>query len=154
MIRGTLLVAVLVLAGCSSSAGGGSRPTGSAAPPMVYVQGTVTLAGALTDRQVNAKGSTCWTPGNSPFPSASDYDDIRDGAQVVITNAHGATVGVGTLSPGTTTRFGTASNPPPCRFTFDAPDVPSGGSFYGIAVGSHSMQVTGEQLATARMVLP
>lgn len=66
----------------------------------------------------------------------SGFDDIKAGAQVVITGPAGETVGVGQLEPGSTANDPDLSGRyTHCRFLFTVTGVPAGKRFYGIAVG-------------------
>lgn len=150
-----LAAASLLAAGCSSSAKSGgpnstspSAPSSSTPPPPIAVHGQVLLDGDVSYRDDDQLGSRCYTSGNSPiFAEPSDIDDIRAGAQVVIADASGKTVGLGKLSGGQTTRRGSSHRRPPCRFRFTVSDVPPDSQFYKITVGTHSVQVTSDEIA-------
>ena len=64
----------------------------------------------------------------------SGYDDIAEGAQVVITDQFGATVAIGELEAGIISMGGTY------LFQFTVRDVPPGKRFYGVEV-SHRGRV-------------
>lgn len=154
-LAATMLIAAALAAaaGCSSStttsrASSTTAPSSSAAPPPVTVNGTVLLDGNISYRDDDQLGSKCYTSGNSPlFAKASDIDDIRAGAQVVIADASGKTVGLGKLTVGRTTSAGRTGYRPPCAFHFTVPGVPTGSGFYKITAGTHSVQVTSAEVA-------
>lgn len=62
------------------------------------------------------------------------YDDIHSGAQVVITDAAGTTLALGTLGTGF------PASAAGCRFGFTVTSVPGGHDFYGVEV-SHRGRV-------------
>lgn len=109
-------------------------PQLSASPPLT-VEGSVTVRGeppaVLTDNEL-----TCVTGGG--------YDDIREGAQVVVTDAAGKTIALGQLGAGSWKR-GVG-----CIFLFTVADIPAGEKFYGIEV-SHRGKV---QYTAAQMSAP
>lgn len=154
-IVSVLLVSVALVA-CSSSAKPKASTPPSTSASTVTVAGTVTLVNGTSVRAADPAGSLCYTSGNSPiFPSASPFDDVKGGAQVVVTDASGKTLGIGTLGSGVTTR---AADPngdhPDCEFHFTVSGVPDGQSFYGVKVGAHSKQVAGSSIATAAVTFP
>lgn len=151
---GLIVFAALILSGCSADAGGTTASTPTPRPPaMVTAAGTVVLSG--TESITNdGPGTECWAYGNDPLSEQigtdgppSTYADVKQGAQVVITDASGKVVGTGTLDAGVADPISdgqTAGNARyPCDFTFTASNLPGGGSFYGIKVGTHSQQVPG-----------
>jgi hypothetical protein len=150
----------LAVAGCSSggSKSGGDKPASqSTAPAQISVSGKVLITDGESVRQDDKAGTTCWTKGNSPvFAEVSPLDDIKDGAQVVVSDANGKTAGLGTLSSGRTTRTasGASGDFPDCEFTFIVSNVPSGQSFYGIKVGDHSKQVSAADINSPTITLP
>lgn len=64
-------------------------------------------------------GGTCLGKGG--------FDDLRPGAQVVITDAASNTVGIGALGPG-------KLDPAGCTFAFKVEGVPGNHDFYGVEV--------------------
>lgn len=69
------------------------------------------------------------------------YSDISAGTQVVVTDAAGATIGIGSLKNGENEIEG-------CVFAFRVENVPIGHDFYGIAIGKRgNIKYTPEQLA-------
>lgn len=92
-----------------------SAATSSAATPKtILISGTMTL-----DNGFGAEGLPCSGTGG--------YSDMREGAQVVITDANSATLAVGSLDAG---RRDSAQN---CAFPFSLA-APAGHQFYGIEV--------------------
>lgn len=65
------------------------------------------------------------------------FSDLREGAQVTVTDAAGSVVAIGALQAGASPLVGT------CVFPFTIKDVPGGSGFYGVQVG-------GEQRGTVR----
>jgi hypothetical protein len=131
-------VAVTAVAGCSGSSGGSPTAVLSSsrsAPVLVTVTGSVVLARAEIITE-NGPGTTCWAYGNAPTVVAhtTAFDDVKEGAQVVVTDASGATVGVGALGAGVAS--GTSPADYVCRFAFTVAGVPSGPKFYGVKIGN------------------
>lgn len=133
------LAAVGLLAGCTSARGAvhhHAAASKSADPVTVVGSVTVKRASIMTE---DGPGTVCWTDGNAPaFGSPSPYDDVKAGAQVVITDASGKTLALGKLGDGTA--VGASSETADCRFDFTIYDVPGGSSFYGIKVGTEQSQ--------------
>jgi len=101
-------------------------------PGALTVSGSVTVHGEHP-QVVTANELTCVTGGG--------YDDIREGAQVVVTDASGATIAVGRLG------FGSWKRNVGCVFLFEL-EVPGGHDFYGIEVSHRGrLQYPAEQLA-------
>lgn len=101
-------------------------------PPALTVAGSMTVTG---DRPqvVTEDELTCTTGGG--------YDDIRQGAQVVVTDAAAKTIALGQLGPGSWKR-GVG-----CIFLFSVADVPADGEFYGVEVSHRGrVQYTAGQL--------
>lgn len=70
------------------------------------------------------------------------YSDITGSTSVVVTDAKGTTVAVGSLLGEGKARRDTVSpiKPTSCTFTFKATGVPEGSQFYGITVGKRGTQ--------------
>ena len=66
----------------------------------------------------------------------SGYDDIDEGAQVVIKDGDSKRIAVGSLGAGTLMTSITDAETPRCEFTFKVKDVPDKGSIYTIAIGN------------------
>ncbi|MEV4271918.1 hypothetical protein [Micromonospora aurantiaca (nom. illeg.)] len=99
-------------------------PATAATPTVRAVSGKLTLDDP--DGFSFGDGSGCAGSGG--------YDDIRPGAQVVITDKAGETVGLGKLGDG---MFETGPGEPlphACTFTFLVEGVPTGRGFYGVEV--------------------
>lgn len=146
-------VAAALLASSTACSSGSSKAEGPASTAAgnrsVDVSGMVFIDG--TTRQNDDANSECWTSGNRPLlPTRGDFDDIKEGAQVVVTNDTGKTVGVGELSPGQVQGGGSRV----CTFRFTVNDVPADGKFYKITVGDHSQQVTASELASPTLRFP
>ncbi|MCR6706547.1 MAG: hypothetical protein NVV66_18290 [Cellulomonas sp.] len=124
---------VTALAACSSGTGGtGPTPTPTAASTFV-VEGSVAVE---SDFVANMQADNTTLDG--PCAVKAGYDDIKGGAQVVVLDAAGSTVGLGTLAtvtldlPDGTTSLASAF----CRATFRVVDVPAGSDFYAIQIAS------------------
>ena len=85
----------------------------------VTVKGEVQLIGITN---VKGEHDDCYGIGG--------YDDLRGGASVVVTDATGTTVGVGSLRPGV---LNLSKDPYYCGLAFEI-EVPAGKGFYGIEV--------------------
>jgi hypothetical protein len=84
-------------------------------PGTISVFGTLTLTSGFA----NLDGQRCAGRGG--------FDDVHEGAQVVLTDASGTTLAVGALLPGLIQSDG-------CVFAFAIQNVPSGKGFYGVTV--------------------
>lgn len=97
---------------------------GSAAPASFTVNGRLRL---------ELSGFT-WNPGQGCW-GISGYDDLREGAQVVITDGLGATIAVGALDTGIVTLNPTDQKRASyCELPFTVQQVPAGRGFYGVEV--------------------
>ena len=100
---------------------------------LILVAGVVLLAthGRTGDFTVHGSMSLVGTDNFASFgdncAGSAGYDDLRDGAEVVISENGGKTVAVGTLE-------GSHSADGECLFRFDISGVPSGKGFYGILI--------------------
>lgn len=120
------LTAVAALAGCGGDSDPKPAPAAatSAAPAVRAIAGTLMLAdadGVAWDATTGCHG-------------AGGYDDITSGAQVTITDAAGATVGLGKLGGGVMETAAGALTASGCKFPFTVADVPTGKGFYGVEV--------------------
>jgi hypothetical protein len=145
-----VLAVSIVLAGCSS---GGGKKT-QAGP--VTVHGTVLVVGHNTER-ADKFGGVCWTGGNivpNILAAKTPFDDVKAGAQVVVTDSKGATLGIGRLGPGVALKPVSGDEASDCRFPFTVASVKSGGAFYGVKVaGQDAVQFAGGKLAAAQVTL-
>jgi hypothetical protein len=98
--------------------GSATNAVAAIAPP---APATFTVSGTfkLVDEDANSE-TVC----NGP----EGYTDITDGAEVVVSDASGKTLGIGMLSNPS------ASGSDTCNFTFTVKNVPAGKKFYGIEV--------------------
>lgn len=131
-----LTAAVLATAACGQDA------TTPARPAAVTITGTITVPGGDTVQGLEGgPGQTCRMGGG--------YDDIRQGAQVVVTDETGAVVALGALDSGVldlpdAEHWGTRK----CAFPFTV-QAPTGRTFYGVEVSHRGrLQFTEQQLAT------
>ena len=73
-----------------------------------------------------------WQVGsNHTCSGKATYEDVREGAQVVITDPAGTTVALGHLG------LGKPKEPVGCGFPISVPDVPAGHRIYGVAIPGH-----------------
>jgi hypothetical protein len=94
---------------------------------------TATVAGDMTLPWTGSQGRDGFGDGN--YCAGKDgYDDIAEGAQVVVTDRSGEVVAIGALESG---RMRVAYVPEiyDCVFHFVVTDVPTGRNFYGVEVG-------------------
>ena len=154
-------VTIVLAAACSSSTtrgttAGSAPPQGSTTgaersfqpkPTSVTVRGLYVIGKRYAIRNNDSPESKCWTMGNSPlFASRTPVDAIRAGAQVVITDAAGTTVGVGTLGGGKVEFAGSNRHHPPCDFRFTIRHVPVKSRYYTIRCGNQHIQATRDQI--------
>jgi len=144
------IAVVVLLAGCSSSTTGSHTSGGSsasvAAPTTLTVSGSLALRGRIDfigtgngDILIDAQGN-CQGEGG--------FNDIKAGAQVVVSDASGKTLALGSLAPGMYDTNATGIDIP-CTFPFTVTGVPSGQSFYGVEIEHRGkQQYTAAQLAS------
>lgn len=114
-----IAAALLLLVGCGS----GTSDESAAKPKTFDVQGTMTLD------SVDVIGD-----GGDGCLGSEGYDDIREGAAVVVFDDGGKKIGIGALEAG---RASTATT---CEFEFTVSDVPIRGSIYSVEV-SHRGEI-------------
>lgn len=122
MRRIAAAVAALALTGCTSHDGPASTPT----PKPVAIVGSLVLNSPGVQR--GSTGDPCWV-------STKGYQDIREGAQVTVTDGAGAVIALGSLGPGKigkTTTAGSQTIGLDCTFPFTV-EVPER-DFYGVEV--------------------
>lgn len=134
LIVGGVVVLVLAVAGAMAvgilKAGHDTRAEAaaskSAAPGVGTIRGVVVLR--LAQFAWDSGTSTCWGKGR--------YDDLDKGTQVTVTDAGGKTVGVGSIvdSSPQTSVSGDGARAESCTLSFEVPNVPRGGGFYGVEV--------------------
>ncbi|WP_320067855.1 hypothetical protein [Micromonospora sp. RTGN7] len=130
MIRPLLPAAALValaaaLAGCASASDAGQPAASATTAPA-----NRGVAGALT---LDDPAGFTWSS-DTGCVGTGGYADIREGAQVVITDAAGATIGLGKLDQGKLDGTLPGRTADICKFTFHLASVPSGKGFYGVEV--------------------
>ena len=116
-MRSVKVAAVIALLACGTACGKG--PTNAAKP--IEVAGTVTVVGSVDP--IASDLTNCSNSGG--------YDDINQGAQVVVKNSDGKQVGVGKLSQGV--RSGDYG----CQFSFRVGGVASDAS-YAVTVANRA----------------
>lgn len=126
------VVALLAVAGCSSSADGAEQTPSPTGPKSGIVEGVLAVE---ADWSANVQGGNTTIDG--PCVVETGYDDQREGAQVVVADAAGKTIALGELKSeglqivdGSTDMLDTW-----CGFSFRL-DVPKGEDFYSVAIGS------------------
>ena len=138
-VAGVTLVVLAVVAavlivlwpGTGPSAPPSQAPVAASTPSPLTINGEVVLDvpfGSVTAGDwPNCKGT-------------ESYADLVSGAQVVVTDAAGKTIGLGRLDAGVRRERG-------CVFFFKVSGVPAGGEFYGVEVaGRGRVQYTAAQL--------
>ncbi|TQS29098.1 hypothetical protein [Microbispora sp. KK1-11] len=133
----------LILAAASALTACAADPPAPAPPKTLAVFGTITVPGGVTEQGLDGgPGQTCVMDGG--------YSDIRQGAQVVVSDEKGTTIAIGNLGEGTLDlpnlqAWGTRS----CVFPFLV-KAPAGRRFYGVEVSHRGrLQYTEAQLAEA-----
>jgi hypothetical protein len=127
--RHTIPVAtlVLLLAACGSNPEPATEPSPS--PSTRTITGTMTIQGWPSGWNV---GLEC----HGGSLSRRGWDDLTPGAQVVVTDSSGKTVGVGILRLGNVRADSELGEPfKVCAMPFEVTDVPTGDRFYGVEVG-------------------
>lgn len=123
--RGVFAVATALVAlqGCGGN-GDGTSGDGKSAPEAE----TMTVAGSLL--LVNGggfdKGEPCFIP--------AGYEDVREGAPVVVYNSKGAKIALGQLGSGVTSNYDDFDDDWDCLFEFNIGEVPVDGPVYAIEV--------------------
>lgn len=137
-VVGLAIGGAYALGGTNPVAGAGPSKSASPAAKKLTIAGDFTLQ--LTEFAWDKNPPTCW--------GRNGYDDIRQGAQVVITDSTGATVGVGQLSAGEPSVVSDRATK--CVLRWQVPDIPDGSDFYAVEV-SHRGKV---QYSRAEVVGP
>ncbi|MFF5201757.1 hypothetical protein ACFY3B_19360 [Micromonospora parva] len=126
---------LLTLTGCAADA---NPPAATTTGPVTR---TVTGTLMLDDPSGFAWHSTTGCSGTG------GYNDVSPGAQVIVTDSTGATVGLGKLSTGILETAPGATAADGCKFSFIVQDVPTGKGFYGVEVAHRgSVQYPEQQL--------
>lgn len=102
------------------------------------------MSDATTPRTVTISGTVTLTDTDFSFTAGcagtGGYDDIRNGAPVVVTDAAGTTVALGELVGGKGVGNHVVGARNSCRWSFRIEGVPTGTDFYGVEV-SHRGRV-------------
>lgn len=132
-LAAVVAVLIVVLSGTQAnpSAPPSQAPVAAPTPSPLTINGEVVLDvpfGSMTAGDwPNCKG-------------ADSYADLVSGAQIVVTDAAGKTIGLGRLDAGVRRERG-------CVFFFKVSGVPAGGEFYGVEVARRGrVQYTAAQL--------
>jgi hypothetical protein len=133
-MRRTALLAVVAIAAATLS--GCTAPQSKPTPKPLQAAGTITVPINVAD----VMDGTISDDYGAPCLAEDGYDDISSGAQVVITDSKGKTVGVGELNAGKV-----SSTQSKCEFEFTINGIPAGSKFYGIHVGNQNRGVVQEQ---------
>lgn len=105
----------------------------AAAVLLVAVIATVRLIGGSHDFTVHGgvavNGTDSFTAvgGDNNCAGSDGYDDLKAGAEVVVSDSSGKTIAVGSVTD-------SAAHGAVCLLTFEVAKVPSGKNFYGIEV--------------------
>lgn len=101
--------------------------------PIALQPGSMTVRGEISISNSNGEADACAVPG---------YEDVRQGANVTVTDASRKTIALGSLGAGHSDGFQLF-----CIYRFVVTDVPAGLKFYGVEVSHRgSVQFTGAQL--------
>lgn len=138
-------LAALSLGGCAASTSS-DKPTSTPTPtPSTFSAiGTIQVPMNFSATLPLQNGKP--TIGNPCVPQ-SGYNDISTGAQVVISNASGEKIALGSLESGTLANGpgGEAFIQSVCQFAFTVDDVPDEGKIYSVHIGNDNR---GEQSFT------
>lgn len=121
----------LLLAGCASSAGDAPEHKAAGGPRTFAASGSLSLSdpdGVYVATDAMAPGAPCQGSGG--------YDDLRPGAQVVVTDDAGKVLAVGRLDAGATDDSKAYTSPyyRHCVLPFTVSKVPAGEDFYGVQI--------------------
>lgn len=149
-LRGLVMAgAILLLAACASETSTGVADTPTTATPSTPADFAVS---GFVDVPVDETMTKLVNPDMQDQGScgvSDGYDDIRGGAQVIVTDAAGTTVALGNLDPGrvqTTDAEKTVANAN-CRFAFVITGIPAGSKFYGVEISKRGrVQYAAERL--------
>jgi serine/threonine-protein kinase len=111
---------VLVLCACGGDGRSGAEPE----PGFFGVEGTIAVPSATHLRSGEKSAGFCRVK--------DGYEDLRTGASVVVTDAEGDVVGVGSL-------VDVDRSAEECRYSFEIANVPEGSAAYGVEVGSRGL---------------
>lgn len=115
-------------------------PEPAAPPATTAISGSLELT--LPHFTWSNSTNTCWGDGG--------FSDIREGAQVVVSDAAGAVIAVSALSAGLPSVAGGRATS--CTFGITVTNVPSGRTFYGVEV-SHRGVVRFAEVDLGRVAL-
>jgi hypothetical protein len=135
MIRTMTALTLLALtAGC-----GGDSPAAQPEPPAPF-----TLVGDVTVLRPNM----IWNENPTMCAGTGGYDDMRVGAQVVVTDENSTTIAVGSIDSATPMMDPDDGNlARGCSLGFSVAGVPEGRQFYGVEVTSRGrLQYTRDQM--------
>ncbi|UWD83674.1 YgdI/YgdR family lipoprotein [Curtobacterium flaccumfaciens] len=126
----------LALAGCASTTDAAEStptPTPEGFRAIGTIQVPMDLSATLPLQDDNP------TIGNPCIPK-SGYDDIDEGSQVVVSNARGEKIALGSLEEGTLANgpSGDAFFQSVCQFAFSVDDIPDEGRIYSVHVGNEN----------------
>lgn len=143
------IVGILSLLASLDNRGGGGGQDAAVEPSSGATTPTSTTATeeltfvARGTIQVQVGGLPAGVGQGLPCTTDGGYDDIRDGAQVLIINGAGETLAIGRLGPGEQVALR-------CEFSWVVNDVPRGEGFYGVQVAGRG----GPQYSEQDMLLP
>lgn len=142
---GLAITAAITLGGCAAQGSSSSTPTPTPTPESFQALGTITVPMDLGATLPLQDGKP--TIGNPCIPK-SGYSDIDEGTQVVVSNASGEKIALGSLDEGTLANgpSGTAFLNSVCQFAFTVSDIPEEGKIFSVHIGN---EARGEESFTA-----
>jgi hypothetical protein len=143
VLRATFVGVLFVATGCGEDSP--SEKTAPSEPSAISVTGEVHAAmdvGALVAQEVKKPSREQFIPGETPCQAKAEVaPGVAEGAQVVIKDADGSTIGTSQLGKGVLDPAGDkAPAESPCVFAFEA-SVPGGGDFYEFEFGGTAVTV-------------
>lgn len=126
---GVVLLMALVLSACGDDGSGGEGTASPTSESTREITGTFTLKGFDAEEDLTL-GYFAKPPNGAPCQGDEGYDDISEGAQVVVRDESGTTIATGRLEPGAYSRA-----EGDCIFEFSVVGVPEA-DFYSVEVSN------------------
>ena len=126
------IAVVALLSGCAVSATETSPTPTPTTTPSIFIAGVVSTPLDLSAFTASGEDAAIGVP----CTSSAGYDDIHDGAQVIISDQTGTTIGLTTLGAGQLlAKEGDSLFAARCAYKFQQ-TVPGGATFYGLHAGN------------------